>query len=68
LARIGLARKGGVASCLKGFDLLVSQLAELLVDGALRLRLAGLGVDEDPALLDSTVGRYESSKNVIPAT
>jgi hypothetical protein len=54
LARIGLARKGGAATCLKGFDLLVSQLAELLVDGALRLRLAGLGVDEDPALLDST--------------
>jgi hypothetical protein len=32
-------------------------LAPLLVHGALRLRLAGLGVDEAPALLHAAVGR-----------
>ncbi len=57
LARIGLARKGGAASGLNGVDRLVRQRVELLVGGALRLRLAGLGGDADPAWLDSTVGR-----------
>ena len=38
---------------------MVTLLAELFVNGALRLRLAGRRVDEDPALLNAAVGRRQ---------
>ena len=53
---ISFTRKAGAAQFLPGFAVLVTLLAELLVDGALGLRLAGLGVDQEPALLNAAVG------------
>jgi hypothetical protein len=57
LTRIGFARNGDAASLLQGVDCLVTLLAQLLVNGALCSSLAGLGVDEAPALLHAAVGR-----------
>lgn len=59
LTGISVTRQGGTASWLKGFDFLVTLLAPRLVDGALRWRLAGLGVHQEPALLHATVGRRQ---------
>lgn len=57
LPDVGFARKGGPASCLQGLDFCGTLLAPLRVDAALGLRLAGLGVDQEPAWLDPTGGR-----------
>jgi hypothetical protein len=57
LTRIRFARQGGAAEFLPGCDFLVTLRAALRVDGALRLWLAGRGVDEEPALCHAAVGR-----------
>src|SRR5918999_3187354 len=51
LLRIGFTGKGRAAQFLESFDFLLTVLEQLLVDRALRLRLAGLRVDQNPALL-----------------
>src|SRR3989442_14433476 len=55
LPRIGFALKGRITYLLQGLSFFVTLLAPLLIDGALGLRLAGCGVDQDPALLHATV-------------
>lgn len=55
LLGIGFTGKGRAAQLLKGFDFLLAVLQELFVHSALRLRLARLGVEEPPALLDATI-------------
>jgi hypothetical protein len=57
LLGIGFARTGSAASFLPRFNLFVTCWASRLVDGALCLRLAGFGGDEDPALRHATGGR-----------
>lgn len=51
----GYTRKGGATEFLQGFDVFVTLLAQRLVDGAARLCLAGLGIDEDPAWFNPAV-------------
>jgi hypothetical protein len=55
LPRIRFTRKGGAAPFLQGFDFLGTLLAALLVDGTLRLRLAGLRGDKEPALVYAAI-------------
>ena len=50
--------KGGAAQRLEGFDCVGTLLEPLLVDRALGLRLARLGIDEDPALRNATIARW----------
>ena len=57
LPRIGFTRQGGAASCLQGVDCLLTVRTERPVDGALCLRLTGLGGDEHPAWLNPAVSR-----------
>ena len=58
LLGIRFTGKGRAAQRLEGFDFVGTLLAPLLVDGALGLRLARLGVDEDPALRDAPIARW----------
>ena len=56
--RQGLLRIGGTGKAcagLEGFDFLRTVFQQLFVHSALRLRLTRLGVDEDPALLDTAI-------------
>ena len=62
LLGIRFTSKRGAAQPLEGFDFLVTLLAPLLVDGALGLRLALLGIQEDPALGDTAIGRGHDRK------
>jgi hypothetical protein len=57
LTRIGLTCEGSGTSLLQRFEFFVTLLAPRLVDGAVRLRSAGLSVDEDPTWLNAAVGR-----------
>jgi len=63
LPRIGFAGKGGATQFLQGFDFLVTVLAQVRIDTAFGLRLAGLRGDEEPPLLAPTRGRRQG---VIP--
>jgi hypothetical protein len=56
---IGFACTGSPTSFLKGLNVFVTLLAPLLGDGGLCLRRASLGIDEDPALRNPTVGRQQ---------
>ena len=57
LVGIRFTGKGGAAQRLEGFACVGTLLAPLLVDGALGLGLARLGIDEHPALRDATIAR-----------
>ena len=59
LPRLGCTRNGGAASFLHGFDIHITLLTSLPVDGALGLKLAGLGVDKYPALRNPAVSRRQ---------
>jgi hypothetical protein len=56
LTRLRFAGEKCAAQCLEPLDCLVTGLEEWRADRALRLRLAVLGGDEPPALLDATLG------------
>jgi hypothetical protein len=58
LVGIRFTGKGCAAQRLEGFDFVGTLLAPLLVDGALGLGLARLGLDEHPALRDATIARW----------
>jgi hypothetical protein len=57
LTRRRCARQGGAAEVLQGFALLVTLLAELLVEGPLGGNPTGLGGEAAPALLHAAEGR-----------
>ena len=57
LSGIRFTGKGRAAQRLEGFDFVGTLLEPLLVDSALGLRLARLGVDEHPALRDTPIAR-----------
>src|SRR5215468_4649368 len=59
LLRIGLTGTSGTAEFLEGFDFLFTVRAQLFVHRTLRRQLAGLRVDEDPALLNSAIARRQ---------
>jgi hypothetical protein len=59
LPRLRFTGTGGAAQFLQGLAFLGTRLAERLVDGTLRLRLAGLSVEEDPALGAAAVRRRQ---------
>ena len=61
LPGIGFTGKGGTTQLLERFDFVVAALAEVVGHGA--LRPVGLGVDQEPALLEAALGRR---RNVIP--
>ena len=58
LVGIRFTGKGRAAQRLEGFDFVGTLLEPLLVHGALGVRLARLGVDEDPALRDTPIARW----------
>lgn len=64
LPRIGFAREGRATYFLAGVACLLTVLAPLLVLGALRRRLARLGVDAHPAWRDSPVGRGQALRAI----
>jgi hypothetical protein len=64
LLGICFTSKRGPAQRLKGFDFLVTLLAPLLVDSALGLGLALLGIDEDPALCHTAIRRPQAARAI----
>ena len=58
LVGIRCTGQGRAAQRLEGFAFVVALLAPLLVDSALSLRLARLGIDEDPAWRDAPIARW----------
>ena len=66
LLGIRFTGKRGPAQRLEGSDFLVTLLAPLLVDGALGLRLARLGIQEHPALGAPAIGRGHHADSDSP--
>ena len=56
LVGIRFTGEGRAAQRLEGFDFAVTLREPLLVDGTLGLRLAQLGIEEDPAVRDAPIG------------
>jgi len=62
LLGIGFTGKRGPAQRPEGFDVLGTLRAPLLVNGTLGLRLARLGVDAYPAVLDAAIARWHHTR------
>jgi hypothetical protein len=56
--------KGRAAQRLEGFDVVVALLTPLLVDGALGLGLARLGLDADPAWCHAAIRRPPAARAI----